>query len=352
MELQKADAGRKCVLLHTNLNAKAIFPLPSRLTSSSLFRFARKDKRPLDPPPVVQVQFFEVLGWGTSKQKEEEILEIEATMALGLLCQADLYPVGAETDVDSDASPAESRAMTDLSALTLSSPRAGPSSQLAVSAVYTSPPLRPKPPALTQHRDEGTTHATNTSTRANDVIAYYESIPITESSNSTDILAGARTISPVTIEHNQRPTLLFVFNDLAVQEEGTYALAYRIFDIFSKTKDKGSGTERIPIIASCFGGVFRVWSTKSFPGLSPSTELTKRLALYGALVNVRSDESDRKGKGRKKRKTAHQPEEQEKEDATASPLSQISETPSVGAPESTSARGGFPAVDWGQHSPK
>ena len=78
----------------------------------------------------------------------------------------------------------------------------------------------------------------------------------------------------------------------------------------------------------------------------------QRLALYGALVNVRSDESDRKGKGRKKRKTAHQPEEQEKEDATASPLSQISETPSVGAPESTPARGGFPAVDWGQHSPK
>ena len=63
--------------------------------------------------------------------------------------------------------------------------------------------------------------------------------------------------------------------DLAVQEEGTYALYYRIFDIFSKTKDKGSGSERIPIIASCFGGVFRVWSTKSFPGLSPSTELTK-----------------------------------------------------------------------------
>ena len=59
---------------------------------------------------------------------------------------------------------------------------------------------------------QGTTPATNTSTRANDVIAYYESVPITESSNSTDILAGARTTSPVTIEHNQRPILLFVFN--------------------------------------------------------------------------------------------------------------------------------------------
>ena len=31
----------------------------------------------------------------------------------------------------------------------------------------------------------------------------------------------------------------------------------------------------IPILAECYGGPFRIYSTKEFPGLRPSTELTK-----------------------------------------------------------------------------
>lgn len=46
----------------------------------------------------------------------------------------------------------------------------------------------------------------------NDVIAYYSSYAITESSNCTQVLAGARVANAVTLEYNSRPTLAFVFN--------------------------------------------------------------------------------------------------------------------------------------------
>lgn len=48
IELQKADLGRKYVPHH---------PVPL-LRCSTLLRYARKDRRPLDPPPVVQLKFF------------------------------------------------------------------------------------------------------------------------------------------------------------------------------------------------------------------------------------------------------------------------------------------------------
>lgn len=59
--------------------------------------------------------------------------------------------------------------------------------------------------------------------------------------------------------------------DLAVKKEGRFVLRYRAFNIQSKTRDDGV----VSILAECFGGPFEVYSTKSFPGLQASTELTR-----------------------------------------------------------------------------
>lgn len=53
--------------------------------------------------------------------------------------------------------------------------------------------------------------------------------------------------------------------------EGTFILRYRMFDLFSKSQQTGS----LPVQAECYGGMFRIYSTKEFPGLQASTELTK-----------------------------------------------------------------------------
>ena len=39
---------------------------------TNAFRYGRKDKRPLDPPPVVQVKFFQLVRQGSMDQVEEE----------------------------------------------------------------------------------------------------------------------------------------------------------------------------------------------------------------------------------------------------------------------------------------
>jgi hypothetical protein len=53
--------------------------------------------------------------------------------------------------------------------------------------------------------------------------------------------------------------------------EGTFMLRYRVFDLFSRAE----GHSDLMIQAECYGGPFRVYSTKEFPGLQASTELTK-----------------------------------------------------------------------------
>lgn len=70
--------------------------------------------------------------------------------------------------------------------------------------------------------------------------------------------------------------------DLAVKMEGNFILRYRCFDLFSKV----SGTDpETPVWAECYGGQFRVYSTKEFPGLRASTDLTKVRSSILALIH-------------------------------------------------------------------
>jgi hypothetical protein len=59
-----------------------------------------------------------------------------------------------------------------------------------------------------------------------------------------------------------------------VKIEGSFILRYRVFDIFSKAY----GENDLVIQAECYGGPFRIYSTKEFPGLQASTDLTKASA--------------------------------------------------------------------------
>lgn len=62
--------------------------------------------------------------------------------------------------------------------------------------------------------------------------------------------------------------------DLAVKIEGSFVLRYRVFDLFSTTP-MGPDHDGRSVQAECYGGQFRVYSTKEFPGLQASTKLTK-----------------------------------------------------------------------------
>jgi len=66
-----------------------------------------------------------------------------------------------------------------------------------------------------------------------------------------------------------------------------------MFDLFSRP----SNHNNLVIQAECYGGLFRVFSTKEFPGLQASTELTKQLARWGVRLNIRETERKRRKKG-------------------------------------------------------
>ncbi|KAF8510834.1 velvet factor-domain-containing protein [Gautieria morchelliformis] len=84
--------------------------------------------------------------------------------------------------------------------------------------------------------------------------------------------------------------IFFVFSDLSVRTEGLFILRYRMFDIFSRME----GSEDVPVLAQCYSGPVAIYSTKEFPGLRASTELTKHLSRYGICVNLRESERKRK----------------------------------------------------------
>lgn len=53
--------------------------------------------------------------------------------------------------------------------------------------------------------------------------------------------------------------------------EGLYFLRYRVFDLFNGSASQ----DPIPMQNECYGHPFRVYSTKDFPGLASSSELTR-----------------------------------------------------------------------------
>ncbi|KAH9987191.1 velvet factor-domain-containing protein [Russula vinacea] len=221
IELQKADLGRK---------------------------YARKDRRPLDPPPVVQLKFF---TRSPDRQTRRRVNN------MGLICHVDLFPVPGDSDVSADPKRRQDQGQTTPSRV---------SSQGA--------------PLGNNHASTGSRHPypnqpPSNPTRPEEIVHYFKgSHVITEGSKQTEALAGTTF-------------------DLAVKAEGNFILRYRCFDLFSRVANSEGQT---PVWAECYGGPFRVYSTKEFPGLRASTDLTKHLSYFGVRLNLRETERKRRKK--------------------------------------------------------
>jgi len=131
-------------------------------------------------------------------------------------------------------------------------------------------------------------------THPEEIVHYFKgTYPITEGSKQTDSLAGTTFVQAANLDHKGNKVLMFVFADLAVKSEGNFILRYRCFDLFSRVTASDGQT---PVWAECYGGPFRVYSTKEFPGLRASTDLTKHLSYFGVRLNLRETERKRRKK--------------------------------------------------------
>lgn len=291
-ELQKADLGRK---------------------------YGSKDRRPLDPPPVVQLRIFRVHNPGTSQETEEELAYTDA-LTVGLICHADLFPAHAPDKSQETGSESMEWSNDDESS-TVSRPslfddQAGSASLMRTESPvdnsaqpfhtfnlpYAEPSSVSASTAWQLSALEAESSSTPLLTRSQahlggrNVVSPTDDLPRTrsgtypESMNSNEILCGSQTVSPTCTDYVGKRALLFVFSDLAVKSEGTFVLRYRAFDILSSVP---TGRGHVAI-AECSGGPFRIYSTKDFPGLLASTSLTKHLLGNGVRVNCRQSERPRK----------------------------------------------------------
>lgn len=140
-----------------------------------------------------------------------------------------------------------------------------------------------------------------------DTLAFADGYPVTERAKRTASLFGTKFVEPHKIHFPRegQKQILFTFSvsspyvsdqprvakvkqDLAVRLEGYFILRlakcssdyrvlratlsrYRFFDIFCSPPGQGSS----PILAECYGGSFRIYSSKEAPSLGESTALTK-----------------------------------------------------------------------------
>lgn len=188
-----------------------------------LSRFAKRDRRPLDPPPVVRLRMWELLDEGLPTQRQEEIAA-ESVLILhpqnllvldsscnpsdidisGLVAHIDLFPATPPPELQASSSGRLSTNTTDIRLLHPSQQQLLPSS---ASTFYSTP--SPLPPG--------------SSLGASDLAS---TTPATQS------LFGSSFVHAVHMDWRGEPVVFFVFADLSVRLEGYFRMRYRYFDLF------------------------------------------------------------------------------------------------------------------------
>ncbi|KAI0642434.1 velvet factor-domain-containing protein [Trametes meyenii] len=226
-------------------------------------KYAVVDKRPLDPPPVVLCRFFDELGWKDGRRIEQEVDPDDAS--LGAICHVDLFAV---PPCESVAASLEEQLWTGLS-FPASTKFSFPSNYDFTSMIARSPITTLVTPS--QDGQHGVLSLQPTITP--DIIAYMGRSAIREDAKWNTMLAGGTFVQSSVINHNNKKAAVFVFPDLSVKAEGSFVLRYRVSTITSGCR-RGDDSPH-PVLAECFGTPFKIYSSKSFPGLRPSTALTK-----------------------------------------------------------------------------
>ncbi|KAM6502467.1 Velvet factor domain containing protein [Amanita muscaria] len=247
-------------------------------------KYAKVDRRPLDPPPIVLLKYFVVENVGTPEEYEQEIDNYQTIQNVGIMCCLDLFPVPgylAEAAGPSSSSPAGSETHGHIF-------RNRPT-ELTYFPLHPFNTTPAEMPPFQVPRRQPLLQTVTSGEQPRDVVHRIEQHLVTESSKLTPALVGEKFVEPVLVDYKGKGRLMF---DVAVQREGTFMLRYRAFDIWSLV----SGPDQHPVLAESYGAIFRVYSTRDFPGLQASTELTKAVSRYGVRVTMR--DSERKPKAR------------------------------------------------------
>ncbi|KAG0030872.1 hypothetical protein BGZ81_002089 [Podila clonocystis] len=107
----------------------------------------------------------------------------------------------------------------------------------------------------------------------------------------TRILMGSLVVSPILLNNPEGvPGWYFSFPDLSIRTEGVYTLKFSLmrfgsFDFLSEEDGQQAST----LVAEETSEPFTVFSAKKFPGMTESTELSKAFAKQGLKIPIRND---------------------------------------------------------------
>ncbi|WVQ78744.1 hypothetical protein IAT38_000831 [Cryptococcus sp. DSM 104549] len=112
-------------------------------------------------------------------------------------------------------------------------------------------------------------------------------------------------------EHG-RPGLFFFATDMGVRTEGRFKLRMRVMDLGVFSRPGLVSGDSAPILAQTWSTPVDVFSAKRFPGVIPTTPLTRVFAAQGVKLAVR--ENHKKKRGGKKRGDDEDDDDDEDED--------------------------------------
>lgn len=90
----------------------------------------------------------------------------------------------------------------------------------------------------------------------------------------------------------------YIFSDLSCRQPGRFKLRFMLMPMDVATIPVGGRAETAHVVES---DEFTVHSAKDFPGMLPSSELTKKLRALGAMVPIKKGNEGRKRAGNKKK---------------------------------------------------
>jgi hypothetical protein len=237
--------------------------------------FGERDRRVIDPPPILQLLLTDFDPNSTSDATElRNIFTVHASLL-------------SATENDKD------KTSTSFNDVTLMHEPYRKQSRRLMGTLVASPFICPDPEPeknptfhLSAHAGPATT--TPQLSSISQLVAAQTSAPTMSFTPSPTIITTTDPSIP------QSPSTFFLFPDLSCRTPGHYRLFFRLVRITTDlTSTPGVST---PFIAESTSDIFEVFAAKDFPGMRTSTKLTAGLKKAGAGIGLKKGASGKGGK--------------------------------------------------------
>ncbi|KAI8836141.1 velvet factor [Chytridium lagenaria] len=235
--------------------------------------FALRDRRPLDPPPILQLHINSTTNLNSSVNTHRADSKISASVASSssslvssstssaassLYAQIPQRPdtTGMGRDLPPDAYEGIGNLMLFASLWTPDMTR----------CISQQPTIRPPTDAPASVMSELTSESTHPT--------------LSHLSEYSQVMMGCLVSACwILTDLSGEKGMFFIFPDISVRTSGTYRLK---FDLFDLTEISNSAS-----FTSMYSEPFTVYSPKAFPGMSDSTLLSKCFAKQGVRIHIR-----------------------------------------------------------------